>query len=119
MAKGRFFKPRGDVSLGPIGTEVAKTRQFAPNEVSLFVVGELIIDETVFVKPGPLGHLQTVSGENALHVHLRLDTAGGTARAGKKLRHHSLPSTAAGTVVHPSLHRSPLHVQPRQQVTMG
>jgi hypothetical protein len=51
----------------------------------VFVVGDLIIDHTVFVHSAQTGHLEPVSGEMAFQVQRRLDTAGGAATAARSV----------------------------------
>lgn len=54
-------------------------------DVNVFVIGDLVIDHTVFVKSASQGHLEPVTGENAFQVQRRLDTAGGAATAARTI----------------------------------
>jgi hypothetical protein len=63
----------------------ANTQAKIHKPANVFVIGDLVIDHTVFVKPAIGGHLEPVSGELAFQVQRRLDTAGGAATAARAI----------------------------------
>lgn len=59
--------------------------EVAPYRANVFVIGDLVIDHTVFVTPPEHRHPEPVSGEDAWSVLHRLDTAGGAATAARTI----------------------------------
>lgn len=85
MKKTITGSSRNSIAKQRTDTSARTTSGSSFKHSNVFVIGDLIIDHTVFVNSAQSGQLEPVTGETAFQVQRRLDTAGGAATAARTI----------------------------------